>query len=280
MTLAPDQQTTPALALSSPPAVPERAWVRRLLAQPVELRLRGPNVHRPDVDAAATAFFSELRAADALFSRYRRTSMVNRFNRGEVQRDECPLPMQSVLNLCDEARERTDGYFEAAFPTSTGRREFDPAAMVAGWALERGARRLDAVEELDYCVTAGRHVLARSSPSSPAWKVSVEDPSGPGRVLASLARRSGGVATSHGAASALRVVDPHTGRFADGVRSVTVMGPSLLWADIYATAAVARGRDALRWLATRAGYAAMVVDCDGAVALTPAWPAPVPLSAT
>lgn len=267
-----------ALTLDPPPDIPTRAWARRLLGQAVELQLRSPDVHRAEVDAAAAAVFGELRAADALFSRSRRTSMLNRFNRGELRLEQCPLPMQSVVNLCDEARERTDGYFEAAVPTASGRQGFDPAAMVAGWALERAARRLDALEDVDYRLTAGRHVLARSAASSPAWKVNVEDPSGPGRVLALLARRSGGVATAYGASAELRVVDPHTGRFADGVRAVTVMGPSLLWADVYATAAVARGRDALHWLATRAGYAAMVVDRDGAVGLTPAWPAPVPLS--
>jgi thiamine biosynthesis lipoprotein len=111
-------------------------------------------------------------------------------------------------------------------------------------------------------------------PSSPAWRVEIEDPLGPGRVLACLARRTGGVATTH-VALEHHVLDPHSGLPAEGVRSVTVTGPSVLWADVYATAAIAHGRDAIAWLSTRTGYAAIVVDDRGGVGLTPSWPAPV-----
>jgi thiamine biosynthesis lipoprotein len=50
------------------------------------------------------------------------------------------------------------------------------------------------------------------------------------------------------------------------LRSVTVVGPDLGLADAYATAAVAMGRPALRWLARlaeRSGYETAVVTEDG-----------------
>ncbi|WP_432824882.1 FAD:protein FMN transferase [Dactylosporangium sp. CA-092794] len=61
-------------------------------------------------------------------------------------------------------------------------------------------------------------------------------------------------------------LDPHTGRPATALRSVTVVGPGLGRADAYATAAVAMGRAALRWLAEladRHGDESAVVTEDG-----------------
>ncbi|MEU4478681.1 hypothetical protein AB0F68_11555 [Micromonospora sp. NPDC023966] len=71
-----------------------------------------------------------------------------------------------------------------------------------------------------------------------------------------------------------------TGRPAEAVRSVTVVGPELLWADVYATAAVARGADALDWLATLDGYAALLVDAAGGIRATPNWPGSRPAAQT
>jgi thiamine biosynthesis lipoprotein len=44
-----------------------------------------------------------------------------------------------------------------------------------------------------------------------------------------------------------------------------VTGPSLLWADVYATAGFAQGPGAREWLSGLTGYAALVVAADGAV---------------
>ncbi len=43
-------------------------------------------------------------------------------------------------------------------------------------------------------------------------------------------------------------------------------------ADVYATAALARGADALDWLATLDGHAALLVDATGRARTTPNWP--------
>lgn len=59
-----------------------------------------------------------------------------------------------------------------------------------------------------------------------------------------------------------------------------MVGPELLWADVYATAAVARGADALDWLATLDGYAALLVDAAGGVRGTPNWPGSRPAAQT
>ena len=77
--------------------------------------------------------------------------------------------------------------------------------------------------------------------------------------------RRGAVATSGTAARGQHIVDPSTGRSPTSLLSATVIGPDLTWADVYATAAFVKGRQANLWLSTMADHAAVLVDPDGAV---------------
>jgi hypothetical protein len=65
------------------------------------------------------------------------------------------------------------------------------------------------------------------------------------------------------------LADPFTGRPVTHLASATVTGPSLTRADAYATAAFVLGPAALDWIATRPGYAALLVDPAGRVSRTP-----------
>jgi thiamine biosynthesis lipoprotein len=71
------------------------------------------------------------------------------------------------------------------------------------------------------------------------------------------------------------VTDPHTGRAAIELASVTVVGPELTDTDAYATAALAMGAGARAWLgalAARTGHHSYVVDADGSSWWTPGFP--------
>jgi thiamine biosynthesis lipoprotein len=57
-------------------------------------------------------------------------------------------------------------------------------------------------------------------------------------------------------------VDPHTGTAPAGLVSVTVAGPSLLWADVLATAVFARGEASVEGLTWLRGYQAILVTAD------------------
>ncbi len=54
--------------------------------------------------------------------------------------------------------------------------------------------------------------------------------------------------------------------------SATVVGPSLTYADAYATAAFVRGPDALRWIDAIQGYELLLAGADGRVRTSPGWP--------
>jgi FAD:protein FMN transferase len=67
------------------------------------------------------------------------------------------------------------------------------------------------------------------------------------------------VATSGAYLRGEHVVDPRTGRAPSGLASVTVIGPGLALTDAYATAALARGRDGVDWIAGMDGYGVFAV---------------------
>jgi len=95
-----------------------------------------------------------------------------------------------------------------------------------------------------------------------------EDPVDPRRTVALVPMVTGGCATSGDAHRGPHVVNPWTGRPARAGGSVTVVGPSLTWADVWATAGYAHGDDAARWLADRCPLTCVVVDPSGAVTTT------------
>ncbi|NJC86143.1 FAD:protein FMN transferase [Planosporangium mesophilum] len=229
---------------------------------PVSVHVRGPHADSTGVGDAVAAVFAELRMIDALFSPYRPDSRVSALNRGE--RVTGPL-VETVLELCEQARDRTGGYFDAYLRRAASRPAFDPSGLVKGWAVERAAAHLRGI---DHYVSAGGDLVTRGS-----WRIGVEDPAQPDRLLTVLEVTDHAVATSGGAHRGAHILDPHTGAPARGLRSVTVTGPSLTWADVYATAAVARGPEAVRWLDGLPGYEALLVRDDGTLLATPGWPA-------
>jgi thiamine biosynthesis lipoprotein len=254
--------------------VSRRAWVELVMGLPVSIHLRGDEPGAVAVRAAVAAAFVDLRHADAVFSPYRDDSDLSRWQRGELPAEAADTTFAEVMALCDEAGTRTDGWFDPrGLPDPrTGTPRFDPSGLVKGWAVERAARRLRALRGYSWCINAGGDVLVHAEDEHPAWRIGIEDPDRPERLIQILERRNGAVATSGTARRGAHIVDPYTRRPAVGVRSVTVIGQDLLWSDVYATATVARGPRSVPWLETLDDHAALLVSASGLRQVTSGWP--------
>src|SRR5664279_112630 len=99
------------------------------------------------------------------------------------------------------------------------------------------------------------------NPAVPSRFVCPRRTGGAGSTRAGSSRdgRSGAVATSGTAHRGQHLMDARTGLPVHGVASVTVVGSSLTWADIDATAAYAHGAAAASWLSGRPGRTGLVV---------------------
>jgi thiamine biosynthesis lipoprotein len=246
-----------------------RAWVEQIMGMPVSVHVRGPQAGDDRVGKAVEALFAELRAVDSTFSTYRDDSEISRLRRGEIDLAACSRDVREVAALCEAARLRTAGAFDANLPDGNGRPSFDPTGLVKGWAAMRAARHLDALARHAYCLNAGGDVVVGGDAAGvPPWRVGVERPFHPTQLVAVLELSRGAVATSGRAQRGLHIVDPATGRPASELHSVTVTGPSLMWADVLATAAYVRGPAAFDVVADEEGYEAIVVDGAGNVSST------------
>jgi thiamine biosynthesis lipoprotein len=237
---------------------------------PISIHVRGPGAARAEVDAAALAAFAELRAVDATFSTYRADSEIRRLARGELAFPDASPLVHEVIGLCGQARQRTHGAFDARMRTPDGRRVFDPSGLVKGWAAERAFAALAALDDVDAYLNAGGDVVTSCRASErPGWRIGIEDPIAPPGLVGAVELRGGAIATSGTAHRGLHIRDPATGVPVESVASVTVVGPSLLWADVFATAAFVRGAGGLDLLPRSEGYEGLIVAPDGRLTRTP-----------
>lgn len=222
-----------------------RAFVEQVMGMPVSVHVRG-DVDGEHVETAVAQAFGVLRRVDAVLSTWRHDSDLLRVRRGELREQDAHPWLAEVSALCDDAERRTHGLFSAL----AGGDEADPTGLVKGWAVELAARHLEHVPRISFCLNAGGDLLAGAGlgAAPTTWRVGIEDPVDRSRVAATVELCRGGLATSGNAARGQHIADPRTGRPVQRAGSVTVWGPSLLWADVWATALFvdpARGREAL-----------------------------------
>jgi thiamine biosynthesis lipoprotein len=218
-------------------------------------------------EAAVRGVYGELVEVDRVFSPYKADSAVSLLARGEVGWDGVDPVVREVAERCVAARELTGGLFDAQVPGGT----WDPSGLVKGWSVERAGARLREVVGVDWCLNAGGDVLV-VCPSGEPFTVGIQDPRDPGRVLASVSRTGGAVATSGTAARGAHLYDPRSGGPVESRwASVSVTGPSLEYADVLATAAFVAGDDWPEVLTVLPGYEGLGILADGKLFATPGW---------
>ena len=252
------------MSAGTPVAERPTRYVEHVMGMPISLALRGRHAADDRGRAAWAEVMAALRAVDRTFSTYRDDSYVSRLGRGELELADCPPEVAEVLALGAEAERDSGGAFSVWRTGPDGTTVLDPNGVVKGWAADRAAAALRCLDATDFCLSAGGDLVCRTlEPGAPPWRIGVEHPDDPGRLIAVVPVATGAVATSGTAHRGQHLVDARTGRPPSGVASVTVVAASLTMADIDATAAYARGEDAARWLGARPGRTGLVVWADG-----------------
>lgn len=239
----PGQTGVPDSAPAPAPAPARRAWVEQIMGMPISIHLRGDDVDGSAAGEAVASAFRILREMDSIFSTYRDDSDLMRLRREEVEVSQCSPLVEEALRIGQEAEVLTRGAFTTLLPTGDGDLAFDPTGLVKGWAVDRASVPLLALERISFCINAGGDILIGAHPDMPTdgpgaitWRVGVEDPVDRQRIASTLTLTRGAVATSGTAARGAHLYDPESGELVGRPGSVTVTGPTLLWADIWATA--------------------------------------------
>lgn len=249
-------------AYGGPPARgPHR--VAPIMGTVISIDVRDPGIPESVVDA----MLARLEEIEARFSTYRPGSEIGRIARGELAEADASVEVRFVLGMCDDLNRTTDGWFDARGHRADGR--LDPSGLVKGWAVEEATLLLDQAGARNYGCNCGGDVIARGEPEAGRpWRVGIRHPDRADAVARVLAVRDLAVATSGTYERGEHIRDPRTGRAPTGLLSVTVVGPSLTWADVYATTAFAMGEAGPAWVATHPGYGALAITADRRLAWT------------
>lgn len=156
---------------------------------------------------------------------------------------------------------------------TTAGAELNPGGIGKGWAIDRACEALVAAGVPSVLVHGGQSSVRAVGVQGPSldgrsgWKVGLRHPLRPGRRLATITLVDRALGTSGSGTQFFiergrrlgHILDPRTGRPAEGVLSATVLAPSAAEADALATALYVLGGEGLGRIAPPGGATAAVL---------------------
>lgn len=213
-----------------------------------------PDCDKPDIFKTV---FAELRRIDNNYSNYKPESEISRFASGEITEAQISKELKQILVACRKAQKETDGYF-SAWAGDT----FDANGYIKGWAINQAGKVISKLGYKTFCVGAGGDILARGNKT---WKIGIQDPFDNQKVVKIVELKDQAIATSGSYERGLHIINPKTKKPSDYWASVSVIGPSIVQADILATAIFAKGKNAGQTIKLPKNYKLITVDKSGRV---------------
>lgn len=220
-----------------------------------------PDALAPILDA----FFGTLRVIERRFSPWLADSEISAIADGRLRECDAGLDVRRVLSACDHLAATSGGAFDARHHRPDGR--IDPSGFVKGWAIEEAAATFGEHGVRNVSINAGGDILTTGRPShdgepTRGWRIGIRHPDRADRIAAVLEVANLAVATSGLYERGDHIRDPRTAAAPRSLASLTVVGPSLAWADAYATAGLVKGFDGLAWVESHPGYGALAITPD------------------
>ncbi len=215
----------------------------------------GPEDARAAVDSACT----RLHDLDEIFSTWKPLSPMSLLRVGRLALGETPPEMSEVLDLCREAKELSQGWFDPwAMPGG-----LDPTGLVKGWAAEQALAVLEHAGVAAAMVNGGGDIALLGLPGeAPTWRIGVRHP-WRAEALACVLETDRAVATSGCYERGPHLINPRNGRMLFRTASATVVGASLAMCDALATALVVADDEGPALARSLRGYDAYLIGGDG-----------------
>lgn len=247
----------------------------RAMAAANEIQVDGDDPVR--AHAAAGEAIAEVMRIEAKYSRYRPDSVLSRINAGAGGAPVAVDPeTESLLDYAAACWRESAGLFDATAGVLRrawdfgarrvpGETELAPLLALIGWQrVERSPGRVRLPlpgMELDFGGLgkeyAGDLAILGPRPGGQPWRIGLRHPRREGELAATFAATSGAIATSGDyerfvevdGVRHCHVLDPRTGRSAQGFQSVSVHAPACLVAGSATTVAMLKGEsEGLAWL--------------------------------
>jgi thiamine biosynthesis lipoprotein len=210
--------------------------------------------------------FAYFEAVNRRFSTYRPDSEIAAINRAGLGEADYSNEMREVLTLAEVTRRETNGYFDIR-KTDGG---LDPSGIVKGWAIRNAAAIVARAGRRDFFVDAGGDIQSCGrNAAGQEWSVGIRSPFNPEEIIKVVHPRGRGVATSGTYVRGQHIYDPYApGRPIVDIVSLTVVGPDVLEADRFATAAFAMGKAGIHFIEQAPGLEGYVVESGGRATMT------------
>jgi thiamine biosynthesis lipoprotein len=226
------------------------------------------------VDAFATeglldAVFDYFEYVDAKFSTYRDESEISKINRNELTLEAASEDMRTIFALAERTRLETDGYFDIQHAGA-----YDPSGVVKGWAIFQAAEILRQKGATNFYIDAGGDIqMAGKNGEGQNWRVGIRNPFNPDEIVKALSLTDCGVATSGTYVRGQHIYNPlDEDDPLSEIVSLTVIGPDILEADRFATAAFAMGRQGIFFIESLEDFDGYMIDQDGRATFTTNFP--------
>ncbi len=234
------------------------------MGMPMSIHLRGCDLTTTEVEKAVRAAYQTIARMDEIFSTWASGSQVSRLRRGELALSDCDPLVAQAARIGEQATGATRGAFTTALPDADGMPRFDPTGLVKGWAVDLAAAELRGLPGVSWCINAGGDVLVGRHHHVPPvgeaaapWRIGIENPHDRSQIARIVPLTDGAVATSGTAARGAHLYDPASGHAIGRPGSTSVIGPDLLWADIWATALFVGGEGTRAAFADHTAYQAV-----------------------
>ncbi len=229
---------------------------RLIMGMPIALHIVG--------DAPAGLLdhvFDYFVAVDKRFSLYKANSEISAYNRGEINEDGLSTEMLEVLALCARTQNESDDYFQALRPDGL----VDPSGIVKGWAIRNAAEMIRKAGVENFSIDAGGDIQTGGKNFDRGeWTIGIRNPFKEAEIIKALTPKGRGIATSGSYIRGAHIYNPlHPERPVTDIVSLTVIGPDVLEADRFATAAFAMGFQGIYFLEEMPGFEAYVISADG-----------------
>lgn len=203
---------------------------------------------------------------DNRFSLYKPDSEICEYNRGDIALTELSAEMLEVLALADRTKTETNGYFEVKRPDGL----LDPSGIVKGWAVRKAALMIRAFGVQNFYVDAGGDIqTGGKSGDGEVWKVGIRNPFNEHEIIKAVIVSERGIATSGTYVREQHIYNPRQPKEQiDDIVSLTIIGPDVLEADRFATAAFAMGEEGIYFIEERLGIEGYIINSSGVATQT------------
>lgn len=230
------------------------------MGMPVVLEIVDTQATASDIDEIL-AYFDHI---DEVFSPYKENSELERINRNEIQPKQYSKEMQYVLDVCEQTRKETDGYFDIRIHG-----KIDPSGIVKGLAIWNAAQMFTNKGLHNFYVEIGGdiQVNGHNSNQSP-WVIGIQNPFQQDTLAKVVSLTNKGIATSGTYIRGGHIQNPKHHAPANDIASISVIGENVYEADRFATAAFAMGEKGIQWLEKKEGLEGCMITKDQRVYVT------------